>query len=47
MILGKDGWQYWFLNSTDEDARKLVKGLEFVEDVEEGLSNVTQAFFWG
>lgn len=46
-IIDKDGWQYWFLNSTDEDARSLIKNLEFVDDVEEGLSNVTQAFFWG
>lgn len=46
-IVDKDGWQFWFSNSTDEDARRLVKDLEFVEDVEEGLSNVTQAFFWG
>lgn len=45
--LGKDGWQYWFSNSSDTEARRLLKGLEFVEDVEEGLRNVTQAFFWG
>lgn len=44
---GKDGWQYWFSNSTDLEARKLLKSLEFVEDVEEGIRNVTQAFFWG
>lgn len=43
----KDGWQYWFSNSTDLEARKLLKNLEFVEDIEEGLRNVTQAFFWG
>ncbi|XP_055297477.1 ionotropic receptor 21a [Sitodiplosis mosellana] len=45
--LSKDGWQYWFQNSTDEDARKLVKSLEFVQDIEEGIGNVTGAFFWG
>lgn len=45
--LSKDGWQYWFSNSSDPDATELLQDLEFVEDVEEGLSNVTQAFFFG
>lgn len=41
-----DGWQSWFLNSTDAPTKKLLKNLEFVADVEEGLNNVTKAFFW-
>lgn len=45
--LAQDGWQYWFTNSSDPDARRLLKSLELVSDVEEGLRNVTQAFFWG
>lgn len=44
---GKDGWQYWFSNSSDSEVRKLLKSLELVDDVEEGIRNVTQAFFWG
>lgn len=47
LFTAKDGWQYWFTNSTDPDTRKLLKSLELVEDVDEGLRNVTQAFFWG
>lgn len=42
-----DGWQYWFSNSSDPQARSLLEDLELVDDVEEGLSNVTQAFFFG
>lgn len=47
MLAGKDGWQYWFLNSTDWKARRLIKNLEFVDEIEEGIGNVTSAFFWG
>lgn len=35
------------MNSSDTEAKRLMKGLELVEDVEEGLGNVTSAFFWG
>lgn len=41
-----DGWQYWFTNSSHALTKKLLKNLEFVADVEEGLNNVTKAFFW-
>lgn len=46
-VVGKDGWQYWFSNSSDAEVRRLLRSLEFVDDVEEGLGNVTTAFFWG
>lgn len=36
-----------FTFKSDADARKLLKNLELVSDVDEGLRNVTQAFFWG
>nr|QGW45447.1 ionotropic receptor 21a [Bradysia odoriphaga] len=44
--LENDGWQFWFLNSSHAQTSKLIKNLEFVVDVEEGLSNVTRAWFW-
>lgn len=43
----KDGWQYWFTNSSHVETRKLLKNLELVDSIEEGLRNVTSAFFWG
>lgn len=43
----KDGWQYWFSNSSHVETRKLLKNLELVDSIEEGLRNVTSAFFWG
>lgn len=43
----KDGWQYWFTNSSHIQTRKLLKNIELVANVEEGLRNVTSAFFWG
>jgi hypothetical protein len=42
----RGGWERWFSNSTHESTAKLLKNLEFVVNVEEGLRNVTQAFFW-
>lgn len=45
--IAKDGWQYWFTNSSHPQTRKLLKNLELVANIEEGLSNVTKAFFWG
>lgn len=33
------------MNSSQKETAKLLKGLEFVKDVEEGLSNVTKAYF--
>lgn len=47
MIAGKDGWQYWFTNSSDTQAGRLIRDLELVDDIEEGIGNVTAAFFWG
>lgn len=44
--LENDGWQFWFLNSSHAQTSKLIKNLEFVVDVEEGLNNVTKAWFW-
>lgn len=44
--LENDGWQNWFTNSSHPLTKKLLKNLELVKDVEEGLSNVTKAFFW-
>lgn len=44
--IDNDGWQYWFTNSSHAGTLKLLKDLEFVANVEEGLSNVTKAFFW-
>lgn len=44
--LENDGWQNWFTNSTHPLTKKLIKDLELVANVDEGLSNVTKAFFW-
>lgn len=43
----KDGWQYWFTNSSHPQTRKLLKNLELVANIEEGLGNVTSAWIWG
>lgn len=42
-----DEWPSWFTNSSDAEIRRLAKKLELVSDVDEGLRNVTSAFFWG
>uniref|UniRef100_A0A336KDE3 CSON007744 protein n=1 Tax=Culicoides sonorensis TaxID=179676 RepID=A0A336KDE3_CULSO len=42
----RGGWERWFLNSTHEKTAKLIKKLEFVGNAEEGVNNVTQAWFW-
>ncbi|XP_055680314.1 ionotropic receptor 21a [Lutzomyia longipalpis] len=44
--LEKGGWEYWFANSTHKDTARLIKDLEFVRDIPEGINNVTKAFFW-
>lgn len=44
--LDRGGWERWFLNSSQKNTEKLIKKLEFVIDVEEGLNNVTKAFIW-
>lgn len=43
--LDRGGWERWFLNSSQRETAKLLKNLEFVKDLEEGLSNVTKAYF--
>lgn len=45
-VVDRGGWEHWFDNSSDPEAAKLLKNLEFVVNVEEGLSNITKAFFW-
>lgn len=40
------GWETWFDNSTHTQTTKLLKDLEYVANLEEGINNVTQAFFW-
>lgn len=45
-MLDKDGWQYWYQNSSDPATLKLYKNLDLVPTVEEGLRNTTNAFFW-
>ncbi|XP_063708802.1 ionotropic receptor 21a [Culicoides brevitarsis] len=42
----RGGWERWFTNSTHEKTKKLLKKLEFVASAEEGVNNVTQAWFW-
>lgn len=44
--LDRGGWERWFLNSSQKSTAKLMKKLEFVIDIEEGINNVTQAFIW-
>lgn len=44
--LEKDGWQYWFTNSSDEATKKLLRKLDLVPSVELGLKNTTKAYFW-
>lgn len=44
--LDRGGWERWFLNSSQKSTEKLLKKLEFVVDVEEGINNVTKAFIW-
>lgn len=46
IFLDRGGWERWFLNSTHEKTAKLMNRLEFVANVEEGVNNVTQAWFW-
>lgn len=43
--LDRGGWERWFLNSSQKETARLLKNLEFVKDVDEGLSNVTKAYF--
>ncbi|XP_070497984.1 ionotropic receptor 21a [Chironomus tepperi] len=43
--LDRGGWERWFLNSFDKETSRLFKKLEFVRDLNEGLGNVTTAYF--
>ncbi|XP_058449220.1 ionotropic receptor 21a [Malaya genurostris] len=43
--LNRGGWERWFLNSSDTSTAKLLRKLEFVSSIEEGIRNVTEAFF--
>lgn len=43
--LDRGGWERWFLNSTDKISDRLVKRMENVQTLEEGLGNVTKPFF--
>lgn len=43
--LDRGGWERWFLNSTDRSSERLIRRLETVRNVEEGLGNVTKPFF--
>ncbi|XP_038113547.1 ionotropic receptor 21a isoform X2 [Culex quinquefasciatus] len=42
--LDRGGWERWFLNSSDASTAKLLKKLEFVSSLEEGIKNVTDAW---
>lgn len=44
--LNKGGWETWFANSTHVPTDKLFKKMEFVNDINEGIGNVTKSFFW-
>lgn len=43
--LDRGGWERWFVNSSQKETARLLRNLEFVKDVDEGLSNVTKAYF--
>ena len=43
--LDRGGWERWFLNSSQKEAAKLLRNLEFVRNIEEGLGNVTKPYF--
>ncbi|KAG8034794.1 hypothetical protein G9C98_007870 [Cotesia typhae] len=46
--LDHDGWEKWFNWSTIDDpvAVKLLKSLEYVPTIEEGVRNASSSFFW-
>lgn len=44
--MDRGGWERWFSNSSHVKTNRLLKNLEFVANIEEGLGNVTKAFFW-
>lgn len=43
--LDRGGWERWFSNSSQKETEKLLKNLEFVRTIEEGLGNVTKPYF--
>lgn len=44
--IDSDGWPTWFLNSSDPLVNKLLKDMETVPTVWDGLMNMTHAYFW-
>ncbi|KAL3270486.1 hypothetical protein HHI36_021029 [Cryptolaemus montrouzieri] len=44
--LDKGGWVNRFSNSTDPVVEKLMAEVDLVPTIEEGIKNVTKAFFW-
>ncbi|CAH0562125.1 unnamed protein product [Brassicogethes aeneus] len=44
--LDTGGWQHWFANSSDAPTQKLLRKMDLVPTIEEGLQNTTKAFFW-
>ncbi|XP_055590285.1 ionotropic receptor 21a [Uranotaenia lowii] len=44
VTLDRGGWERWFTNSSDKSTEKLVKKLQLVSTLEEGIRNVTEAF---
>ncbi|CAG9855165.1 unnamed protein product [Phyllotreta striolata] len=44
--LDKGEWQYLFQNSSDDITKKLLKNVDLVPTVEEGLKNTTKMSFW-
>nr|MCJ2511731.1 Ionotropic receptor 21a [Diabrotica virgifera virgifera] len=45
-VLDKGEWQYLFLNSSDDVSAKLLKSLDLVPTIEEGLKNTTRYSLW-
>ncbi|XP_031348266.1 ionotropic receptor 21a [Photinus pyralis] len=44
--LDKGGWEYWFENSSDPYTTKLLRQVDYVPTVADGIKNITSAFFW-
>ncbi|XP_046745637.1 ionotropic receptor 21a isoform X2 [Diprion similis] len=44
--LDHDGWEYFFKNSSDPNIVKLLKNLELVPTLAEGIRNASRAYFW-
>ncbi|XP_024936966.1 ionotropic receptor 21a isoform X2 [Cephus cinctus] len=44
--LDHDGWEKWFEDIDDPMAQKLLKNIECIPSVEDGVRNVSRAYFW-